>query len=177
MQRLLAHKLASSLLQNTATSSSSALLLHSVPYKTFSSVTKTLRLNQLLNTSPTHPFHRCIPLPWQSQYTLAGEIPWFLSIPVVASRFLTNFSNTHFRILSKSISDCRAWFLQRRPDFSRNFRYQNSGWYPLLLFSFSFSYRRLVAEKLWFEIIFCHFSQKRFLLQSFNFGDHSPFFF
>ncbi|GLT25179.1 hypothetical protein SLA2020_003250 [Shorea laevis] len=128
MQRLLAHKLASSLLQNTATSSSSALLLHSVPHKKFSSVTKTPRLNQLLNFPPTHPFHRCIPLPWRSQHTLAGAIPRFLSIPVVANRFLANFSITHFRILSKSISDCRVWFLRRRPDFSRNFRYQNSGW-------------------------------------------------
>ncbi|GKV35482.1 hypothetical protein SLEP1_g43744 [Rubroshorea leprosula] len=128
MLRLLAHKLASSLLQNTATSSSSVLLLHSVPYKTFSSVTKTRRLNQLLNSPPTHPFHRCIPLPWRSQHTLAGAIDRFLSIPVVANRLLTNFSITHFRILSRSISDCRVWFLQQRPDFSRNFRYQNSGW-------------------------------------------------
>ncbi|KAK6261117.1 hypothetical protein QUC31_006933 [Theobroma cacao] len=129
MQRLLFLKQASSSFSKALTKTSSlSSLLHSFPYKTFSSIAKPTVDNQFLNSSFSHPFHHHS-FPWRSQLSLTGEIRGFLSYPVVAKRFWLNFSSIHLKTSGKSLLGCRVWFL--RPQIPRgrfDFGLQTSRW-------------------------------------------------
>lgn len=129
MQRLFSLKQASSTFINSSSSSS---LLQSLPYKTFSSVTKPTPQNHFLSSPFSHPFHYHS-LPWRSKPSLASEIQGFLSYPAVAKRFWFNFSNTHFKVSGKTLLDSRAWFLRPqipkgRFDVGPNFGRLRSHW-------------------------------------------------
>ncbi|XWS51040.1 hypothetical protein CRYUN_Cryun12cG0142000 [Craigia yunnanensis] len=106
MQRLLSLKQASSTFTNASSS-----LLHSLPYKTFSSIAKPAPQKQFLSSPFAHPFHHYT-FPWRSNPGLSAEIQGFLSYPVVAKRFWLNFSNTHLKVSGKTLLNSRAWFLR-----------------------------------------------------------------
>ncbi|XVF54207.1 hypothetical protein PTKIN_Ptkin05aG0161900 [Pterospermum kingtungense] len=132
MQRLLSLKLKQASSSSSTFTNSSSSLLHSRPYKTFSSITKPTPKSQFLSFPFSHPFHNHS-FPWRSKPSILSEIRGFLSYPVVAKRFLFDFSNTHFRISGKTLLDSRACFLRphipkRRFDVGPNFGRLKSQW-------------------------------------------------
>ncbi|OMO77607.1 hypothetical protein CCACVL1_14949 [Corchorus capsularis] len=121
MQRLLSLKQLSSTFNKVLTeTSSSSSLLHSLPYKTFSSIAKPTTQKQFLNS----PFHAHT-FPW----SLKGEIQGFVSYPLVAKRFWLNFSNAHLKISGRTLLDCRVWFLRPQiPKGGFDLGFQKSRW-------------------------------------------------
>ncbi|XP_022737335.1 RHOMBOID-like protein 12, mitochondrial [Durio zibethinus] len=110
-----------------SSSSSSSSLVHSHPYKAFSSISKPTPQNQLPNSSLTlHPFHHHL-LPWrpkpsssQPRLSLAGNYfhhGRLLSFPLLAKQIwcFTTLNNTHyFKVSAKTLLDyCRLWMLFR----------------------------------------------------------------
>lgn len=131
MQRLLSLKRASSLSNKFSNTSTSSSLLHSHPYKTFSSLAKPNTLqtpNQLFSSFLSHPLHHPVVQshPWHSfsRKTIHG----FFSNPVIAKQFLLDSPNTLLRVSSKSLADCRAQFHRQSFRFDPSFDSRRRGW-------------------------------------------------
>ncbi|KAH1075510.1 hypothetical protein J1N35_027838 [Gossypium stocksii] len=107
MQRLLSLKQASS----SAFTSSCSSLLHSLPYKTFSSVANPTPRNNFISSAFSNQ--------WRSKPCFTGETQGFLSYPNFPKRFWFYFSNTHQKVSSKSLLGCRVRFFRPQIPKSR----------------------------------------------------------
>ncbi|KAJ6745762.1 hypothetical protein OIU74_028432, partial [Salix koriyanagi] len=111
MQRLLSLRNASSNLSKKLTSNSSLLLSH--PYKTF---TKPIHHYQNHSLSSSLTIHSCQSY---SYHLLRDKVPrGFLS-----KHFLSILSNTHSRVSTKNLRDCKVGPLIAR--FSRGYSWSN----------------------------------------------------
>ncbi|KAK8521433.1 hypothetical protein V6N13_077556 [Hibiscus sabdariffa] len=121
MHRLHSLKQASS----SAFPSSSSSLLPSLPFKTLSSVAKSIPQNQFI----TSAFSRQC----RSKPTFSGEIQRLLSYPVFPKPVLLNLSTTHQKVSSRSLLDSRIRFLRPhipkgRMGFAPNFALLLRSW-------------------------------------------------
>ncbi|KAG8476128.1 hypothetical protein CXB51_032909 [Gossypium anomalum] len=107
MQRILSLKQASS----SAFTSSCSSLLHSLPYKTFSSVANPTPQNHFISSAFSNQ--------WRSKPCFTGETQGFLSYPNFPKRFWFYFSNTHQKVSSKSLLGCRVRFFRPQIPKSR----------------------------------------------------------
>ncbi|XWS60423.1 hypothetical protein CRYUN_Cryun07bG0035500 [Craigia yunnanensis] len=112
MLGLLSFKRVSSLISSKATTfSSSSSRVHSLPYKTISSISKPTPQNQVL----FNPFHHYSLVPWRSssQPSLAGKL---LSLPVLVKQFwyFTTLNTHYFKVSGKTLLGyCRVWTFLR----------------------------------------------------------------